>query len=592
LAAETASESVQSGPATGAMRPSLSRWLLPAIIFLLTAAAFLPTLQNGFVDWDDGAALVENPHYRGLGWEQLRWMFTSFQLGHYQPLTWVSFGLDYLLWGMDPFGYHLTNLLLHAVNALLFYFLSLRLLSLAASGPVASGDVARRVAAGFAALLFAVHPLRVESVAWATERRDVLSGLFWLLTLLAYLKAATGERKGKWLAAALVAYVFSLLSKAVGITLPFVLLALDVYPLRRLGGGAGSWFGRDARSVWREKILFLLPAIGTAAAALIAQHDAGALKSLEAHGIGPRLAQIFFGAVFYAWKTAIPAGLSPLYELPTRFTPCDWPFAMSAAAVVVISGALFAARRRWPAALTAWVCYLIILAPVLGIAQSGDQLVADRYTYLSCLGWALLGGAGLLYCWHARVRKQMGRLTFLACLGLAGAVVIVLGALTWKQVKVWRDSESLWAQAVAVDPQAPYARMKLAVAQGRQGKTQEALEQYRLGLQMKRSAARPDTTFESVPADQGELRQTIQELRRAIELFPLDADAHFSLGKVLTKTGHYEEAIEHFRQALRVRPGLADAHAGLSEALEQDALRHREEASRIRNARSETQPQP
>src|SRR5213594_3953589 len=204
------------------------RWLAPLLVALFTLAAFLPALQNQFVNWDDKDNFLDNPHYRGLGWTHLRWMWTT-HLGHYIPLTWMTLGLDYLIWGMNPTGYHLTNLLLHAANAVLVYRLIVALVP---------GVGARAALVG--ALGFAIHPLRVESVAWATERRDVLSGLFYLATVLGYLRFAEAQREGRpwrgWLAASVGCFLLSLLAKAWGITLPLVLLALDVYPLRRLVG--------------------------------------------------------------------------------------------------------------------------------------------------------------------------------------------------------------------------------------------------------------------------------------------------------------------------------------------------------------------
>src|SRR5713226_6104332 len=205
-------------------------WFVPLVIFLLTVIAFLPALENEFVSWDDDKNLIENPNYRGLGWTQLRWMFTTFHMGHYQPLSWMTFGLDYLLWGTKPSGYHLTNLLLHAANAVLFYFVTLRLLSLALTGFPAALNLGLRVAAGFAALLFSLHPLRVESVVWATERRDVLSALFFLLTVFCYLRAAaeTSAARRPWLPMALSCCGLSLLSKASGVVLSIILLIIDV----------------------------------------------------------------------------------------------------------------------------------------------------------------------------------------------------------------------------------------------------------------------------------------------------------------------------------------------------------------------------
>src|SRR6185369_5754008 len=208
----------------------------------------------------DVKLLWENGGYRAFGAANIRWMFSTFYMGHYQPLTWLSFALDFQLWELDPFGYHLTSLLIHCVNALLLYFLALRLLALTMRREAANGTAAR-LAAGFAALMFAIHPLRVESVAWITERRDVLSGLFFLATLLSYLKAAENQRRRtRWIAAAVVFYALSLLSKAAGMTLPIVLAVLDVYPLRRVT--LGRWFAPEARAVWWEKLPFLVLALG------------------------------------------------------------------------------------------------------------------------------------------------------------------------------------------------------------------------------------------------------------------------------------------------------------------------------------------
>ena len=225
-------------------------WLVPALIALVTFAAFLPTLQNQFVNWDDDDNFLGNPHYRGLTWTHLRWMWTT-HMGHYIPLTWMTLGLDYLLWGLNPVGYHLTSLLLHAANAVVFFFVVHRILTLALPSPSERGH-ALAVAAGFAALVFAIHPLRVESVAWVTERRDVLSGLFYLLTILMYLRAcARGARGRGWYWLSVAVFGCALLSKSMVVSLPVVLLILDVYPLRRLGGpsrgGASPRVGSTAR---------------------------------------------------------------------------------------------------------------------------------------------------------------------------------------------------------------------------------------------------------------------------------------------------------------------------------------------------------
>lgn len=542
----------------------LTRRLLPVAIVLLTVGAFFPVLQNGFVIWDDEKTLLENPNYRGFGWTELRWMFTTFHMGHYQPLSWLSFAFDYLVWGMDPFGYHLTNLLLHAANAVLFYFVALRLLSPALSASSVPGELPLRVAAGFAALLFSVHPLRVESVAWATERRDVLSGLFFLMTLLCYLKAVTGERGdfARWRNFALAAYASSLLSKAGGMTLPVVLLLLDIYPLRRLTGDVRQWFGSGFQRVLREKAPFFLLAVVFGTTALLAQQEAGALKALESYGVAARLAQPLFGIAFYLWKSALPLGLSPLYELPVSFNPWDWPFVLSGLAVVAVSICLYRFRRAWPAGPAIWIYYIVVLAPVLGAVQSGPQIAADRYSYLSCLGWALLGGAGLIY----GLRKIEWRRS-IAVPAMAGLAVLALGALTWKQTQIWRDSERLWRHALAVGPESSTAHYNLGYVLQKRGELPEAIGHYRNSLELNPAAADAHYYLGGALAELADLEGAVEHYRQALEIRPSFWGVHHNLAIVLERQGKLEEATQQYRQAVRINPASIEAHNNLGTVL-------------------------
>src|SRR6266550_5705320 len=281
------------------------RWLAALLVAVFTLAAFLPTLHNQFVNWDDDVNFLDNPHYRGLGGAHLRWMWTTFHMAHYIPLTWMTLGMDYLLWSMNPVGYHLTSLLLHVTSAVVFFFLVRRLLTLAL--PLASGrGHALTVSAGFAALVFAIHPLRVESVAWATERRDVLSGLFYLLTILMYLRAYEFGARGRgWYWLAVAVFVCALLSKSMVVNLPVVLLILDVYPLRRLGGAIG-WWSEPARRVYVEKIPFVLLAAAASAIAVMAQSSVHAALSLAQLSVPGRLAISAYGVSFYLWKMVVP----------------------------------------------------------------------------------------------------------------------------------------------------------------------------------------------------------------------------------------------------------------------------------------------
>ncbi len=259
--------------------PAPRRWIshlaVPAVLALVSFVVFVPALEGGFLNWDDDQNFVDNPNYRGLGASQLRWMFTTFLMGHYIPLTWMTLGLDYVVWGMNPVGYHLTNLLLHAANAVLFYFMALRLLRASVPGGHADGSWALTLGSGFATLLFAVHPLRAESVAWITERRDVLSGLFYLAAVVAYLRycdgaVPEGRRTRKWYWASLGLFALALLSKAMAVTLPVILLALDVYPLRRFGGVGGRRPWASSMAVVTEKLPFFLLSLAAGVTVLVA----------------------------------------------------------------------------------------------------------------------------------------------------------------------------------------------------------------------------------------------------------------------------------------------------------------------------------
>ncbi|HTN70314.1 MAG TPA: tetratricopeptide repeat protein [Methylomirabilota bacterium] len=561
-------------PSVPAKKPEmrLDYWVA-LFIAIVTLAVFFPALRNEFVGWDDFELLVENLNYRGLGWDQLRWMFTTFHTGHYQPLSWMTFGLDYLLWGMNPFGYHLTNLVLHVANAVLFYFLVLRLLSLALSAPVTPTDYGLRVAAGFAALFFAIHPLRVESVAWATERRDVLSGLFFLATLICYLQAARvpQDTYRRWLGAALICYGLSLLSKASGATLPIVLLVLDVYPLRRLGWGAGKWFGPSTRRTWWEKVPFLLFAAVASVTAPLAQSDAGAVASLRAYGVASRLAQSLYGLAFYLWKTILPTDLSPFYEVPPNLNPFAWPFLLSGAVVSVVSIGLFVLRRRWPAGLAGWVCYVVIVAPVLGFVQSGRQMVADRYSYLSCLAWAILAGAGLYYLWRCGVDRRSGQKPFLFATGAAAMMIILLGVLTWRQVGVWHDTDTLWKRVLAVTDKSTFRSGTAHHLVGRfysdRGDLDRAIEHLRLSIEIEPTDSTTYSDLGAALARQGKLEEAIQNLQHALSLNPRLSLAHFNLGNAFALQGRFAEATEHLENALRIKPDYAEAYNNLGKVL-------------------------
>jgi tetratricopeptide (TPR) repeat protein len=542
------------------LRPALRA--TPLALALVTAVVFAPSLRGGFVDWDDPINFLENPYYRGLGWPQLRWMLTASVMGHWIPVTWLTLGADYAVWGMRPFGYHLTNVLLHAASAALFYLAARRLLGLAM--PSAAPGMVGLGAAG-AALFFAVHPLRVESVAWITERRDLTSGFFFLLTVLAYLKAheRPPDVRAGWRGAALAFAALALASKSIVMGLPLVLIILDVYPLRRLGPTLGEWTGARAWPIWREKIPFALLAVGAAAAAFHVQRTTGYLTQADPVA---RIGMLFYNVAFHVWKTFVPLNLAPIYELPLRLHPLGYPYLPSAIAVLAITAAAWFFRGRWPAGLAIWAFYLVLLAPVTGIVHTGYHLGADRNTYLSCAGFALLVGALVVALAEAPRRGVLRRPIAVLALGLVVVWLAGLGVSAAIQTTVWRDPETLWRYAIAVDPRCSICLHNLGIITSQRGDRAESLALFERAL-----ALRPDRSefygnYGVLLLQMGRRQEGIAKLRDRLAHEPRDVSTRTNLGIALIEEGRPGEAIAELEQALRFKPDSVPALTSLGRA--------------------------
>lgn len=565
-------------------------WIAPCVA-IVTVLAFAPALHNQFVDWDDLENFTKNPNYRGLGWAQLEWMWTTVLLGHYVPLTWMTLGLDYLVWGMNPAGYHLTNVLLHAANAAVSYLVVLRLLGTAAPAGGAAGFLPSGLSAAFAALVFAVHPLRVESVAWVTERRDVLSGLLYLLAILAYLRDSNvaddlGIGRRRWYWVSLGCFVLALLSKAITVTLPFVLVVLDVYPLRRLGGEVGGWWGPAARRRWAEKIPFFLGSILVIPVALVAAKRGATLLAVADFGVLERVAISLHGLVFYLQKTMLPVGLSPFYALTTPIVPLSAPYLTAGVVVAVITGLAIVQRRGWPAVGAVWIVYVVTLLPVSGVFQNGPQSSADRYSYLPSLALAALTGAGALACWRAYERRRRGQVFALVMTCVAALIVTILASLTWKQVEVWHDSERLWSNALEIAPSS-VVHSHLAFVRRQQGRWAEVNEHYRQAQAMRPDAIDIQINWGTALAEQGRFPEAIERYREALRIRPYNSVPHYFWGNALFASGSVEEAIHHYREAARIDPNSAEAYNNWGTALAEqghwdEAIRKYREALRIR----------
>jgi tetratricopeptide (TPR) repeat protein len=540
----------------------VAAWAVPVEIAVLTAAVFFPVLRADWLDWDDPINFLNNPYYRGLGWAQLRWMLTASVMGHWIPVTWLTLGADYAVWSLNPFGYHLTNLLLHAASAAVFYLVSRRLLGLAMPSvtPLVGG-----LGAAAAALFFAVHPLRVESVAWITERRDLTSGLFFLLAVLAYLKAheRRPEVRIAWRWVAVVFAALALASKSIVMGLPLALVILDAYPLRRLGPGPREWFTARTWPVWREKIPFALLAVGAAAIAFYVQRTTGYLTDAEP---AARAVMVFYNVWFHVWKTFVPLNLMPLYELPRQVTFAGLPYLLSAVGTLALTAGVWLLRRRWPAGLAIWAFYLVMLAPVSGVVHTGNHLGADRNTYLPCAGFALLVGALVIAVAEARRRGVLRPAIAALALLLVAVWIAGLAVAARIQTAVWRDSETLWRYALEVDPGCAICNHNLAVILGRRGDRAESLALFSRALALRPDRSEFHGNYGLLLLQMGRREEGLAKLRYRLGHDPRDYSTRTNLAIALIEDGRTAEAIVELEQALRTKPDSVPALTALGRA--------------------------
>ena len=563
----------ESRAASHPLAPTVSRlasrvftvWTLPLTLALITFVVFSPGLWNGFVEWDDQINLYENPDYRGLGPAQFKFFFTTYLMGHYIPLTWITFGVDYVLWGMNPMGYHLTSLIVFALSAVAFYFVARLVLAKAttlAGAPLAIGSAT-------ATLFFTLHPLRAESVVWATERRDVLSGFFFFLTLLAYLKAsdASGRRRRWLLAGATALYLLALASKGSVMVLPAMLILLDIYPLRQF----------DRRALL-EKIPFAVLGLAGAAITYHAQSYNRFITSLQYYPPSARVGMTFYSLWFYVEKTVLPLHLSPLYELPAAVHPLAWRFLLPTVVVCAITLTLVALRRRWPAGLTVWAYYAVALGPVIGIVHSGHQLTHDRYSFLPATGLAVLVGgvAGVLVRAAAAgaFRPAIGRA--LAAAGLVAG--LGLATLSFQQAEVWHDTDTLWRYAIDSQPDCAVCEANLGIYLGNRGLVDLAREHFERTLVIRPDQVKAYHHLGYIHAAKGEYQEAFESYERYLQRYPNDADALTNMGATLMSLHRHREALEVLERAAKIKPNSPYVNSNLG--FVHGELGQREESTR------------
>ena len=519
------------------------RWTVPGVcVFLaaITFAAFGQTVHYGFVNYDDNDYVYENlVVQRGLTWEGFRWALTYGDIGHWHPLTWLSHMLDCQLYGLQAGGHHLTNILLHGAAAVLL-FLVLRQMT---------GLLWR---SAFVAAVFAIHPLRVESVAWVAERKDVLSAFFFMLTLWAYVRYVRRPPSMIRYGTVVLFFALGLLSKNMLVTTPFVLLLLDYWPLNRLSGFSSQvWVRRVA-----EKIpLFMLTIGSCVATALVPER-----LTADRLPFGLRMENAVVSYVTYLWQMLHPLGLACVYPNPVNYLPI-WQVAGALGLLLAISGVAWAFRQTHPCLVVGWLWYLGMMIPVIGVVQISYYAHADRYTYLPQIGLYLLLTwvmadlcAG---CHHRRV--VLG--------GLSTVILAALICCAHTQASYWRNDETLWTHTLACTSGNTVGEIYLGNALCQKGKVDEAIVHYQRALQIEPNSVKAHIVLGNALLQKGNVDEAIPFYQKALQIEPENSEAHNNLGNALLQKGNLNEAITQFQKALQVKPDYADACYNLGNAL-------------------------
>jgi Tfp pilus assembly protein PilF len=514
--------------------------------------AFWPALRCGFVNFDDGIYVTENPHILGgLNWAGIKWAFTATNGGYWLPLAWLSHMTDIQLFQLRPAGHHLTSLLWHAANSVLLFLFLKR----------ATGAFWR---SALAAALFALHPLRVESVVWVAERKDVLSTFFWMIALWAYVRYAEDRdaQRGRWRAfylAALASLALGLMAKPMLVTLPFVLLLLDVWPLRRWPAGAAfSW------RLLREKVPFFILALGFSAITFVSQNSVGTIKSLSRFSFADRLCNVPVSYARYLAKMFWPENLAIFYP-PKRWP--SWEVAGATVVLAVISGWALRQWRVRPYLAVGWLWFLGTLAPVIGLVQAGDQAMADRFTYVPCVGLLFM------VVWGSYELAEGRPLLFNGFIWAGGLAVVVCAVLTWRLIGSWKDSEAVFSRALEVTGQNYLASYNLgcaALAKGDDGKAAEYFEESLLtdgGGPSWYNPAKAHNNLGAALLRQGRVAQAVSHFESALALQPSFPEAYYNMGRAFLTNRQPDVAADCFRRALGFAPNVADVNYSLGETL-------------------------
>jgi Flp pilus assembly protein TadD len=526
-------------------------WLVAVLVCLVSVAVYLPALENGFVNWDDNDYVYNNPNMKTAPVDFLVWAFSTSRTGNWHPFTWLSLRGDYAFWRLDPMGYHLSGVLLHGLNTMLVVLLAGVLLKRGL--PSQKGAVL--FGASVVGVIFGLHPFHVESVAWISERKDVLYAFFWLISLLAYTgyTSAPSVKQRRFLfLLCFISFALSALSKPMAVTLPVVLLILDYYPFRRF----------DQKSIFikvalLEKLPFFLLSGALSLVTIVVQKQEGAVMAIDYLSLWARLAGAVKALGFYLAKTVWPTGLVPFYPLDPAISLLAWENMLSLIVILSITAVSVKLWRRVPLFIAAWCYFLITLLPVLGIIQVGSQAMADRYMYLPMAGPLMIIGAAGAITW-----KKGGLVRYLFLLFFIFFSVSI-SVTTVKQISVWRNSVSLWEYVISKKPEATLAHIDLGLAYNKQGRTEDAINQFQVALQINFDNAPVHNHLGLAYKKQGRTEDAILEFITAAQLDNQYAKPHNNLGIIYFDQGRSDEAMKEFLTAIRIDPEQIEAHRNL-----------------------------
>jgi tetratricopeptide (TPR) repeat protein len=509
------------------------------LVAMLAIGLYSRAPANGFVGFDDDVYVTDNPNLRdGLTPAAIRYAFTTADASNWHPVTWLSYLVDVELFGTGPWGFHTTNVVLHAANAALLLWLLWS----------ATGALVPSLAA---ATLFAVHPLHVESVAWISERKNVLSTLLWLLTMIGYVRWTRWPRAAGYLLVT-SGLALALMAKPMAVTAPFVLLLLDYWPLDRVRLG------------WRRLVVEKLPLFALVVAAsvvtYVVQRGAGAMSTGQGYALPDRIENAVWSYGQYLLKAAWPSRLAAFYPHPQGALP-DWQVVLVGLALAAVTAALYAARAHARPVLVGWLWYLGTLVPVIGLVQVGSQAMADRYAYVPLIGIfvALAFGAAAL------VRSGLLRRDLLTALTVTFTVALAM--TTWRQIRIWRDSETLFGHTVRVEPKAWVASYNLGNALAVKGRHDEAIARFRAVIRDQPGFAPAYGGLGNALSTMNRNAEAVAFLERAVQLNPALADAHNNLGIAYAALGRRDDAVTALRTAVSHEPDLVEAHLNLAMAL-------------------------